>query len=439
MKHKSPFFITFLLIILSFRSLYGAEKVFITKELSLIFDRDISSTRTIIQIFIRGGKKAEPAQQLGLAYLTTRLAVEIHDTVKRKKIIQMGSRIGFQIEDDFCVISINCLSRYLAETLEIFSEIFNRPLFSSLRTNRIKKHLNYFQKSEQDNDITLMELSLREAFFGSSGYGGSIYGDSESIKRIKPKHISRFHKQYFSLNNMTIAVSSDLEISKIKGSLLNIINDFPAGEKNKSVPATIKIPEKREYFIKKERKQTLVAVGVCSDLINPQHAAHTFLLENLIGKGLGSKLWLLREKEKLAYLVNATIIQMKDMGILSIYLKTDKVKKEDAYQKLNQLVLDLYETEITQSELDMHKNYAKADFLILNESKANRAYNLAFFQSLGLGYQYLESLEKEIDKIDINDFNSFKKEVLNPENLVRVIIGPENNEVKSLNEPKNEM
>ena len=413
-------------MILAGSLLAGAEKIKITQDFSIIFDRDSSSSRTFIAILIGGGMRVEPENQHGVAYITTQLAVDIVDSHKRKKIIEMGSRINFNIEPDFCVISINCLSDYLAETLEIFSQNFKRPLFSGLRVNRLKKYLPHLQTSEQDNDIALMILCFKEAFLKSSGYSGSIYGKDGSVKKISPRQVSRYYQDHFFLDNMTMAVSSDLEDSQINPHIIKLISDLPRGEKRTLGLIPITIPEKNVYFIQKDREQSLIAFGVCVDRLDPVHAAYTFLLENWIGKGAGSLLWALREDEKLAYTVNAFTIQMKTLGIFTLYLKTDSQKTGEAYQKMNQLVSNLYETEVSRSRLEIHKNHARADLLRLNETKDPRLYNLAFYEALGLGYSYFETLETEIAKINVQNFNEFKNTVLKPENLVRVIIGPEN-------------
>ena len=58
------------------------EKKNMSNGLTLIYQNDASSATTVLQILIRGGKGAEPESQDGLAYLTTRLALEIPDRGK---------------------------------------------------------------------------------------------------------------------------------------------------------------------------------------------------------------------------------------------------------------------------------------------------------------------------------------------------------------------
>jgi predicted Zn-dependent peptidase len=148
------------------------------------------------------------------------------------------------------------------------------------------------------------------------------------------------------------------------------------------------------------------------------------MVENLLGKGVGSRLWDLRYIEKLAYNVNAQTTMMKDGGILEAYLETDKEKKEVALEALKKVLSSLFEKGITEEELEVTKINAKASFLRENETKEIRAANLVSFEALGLGYEFLSGFFLEIDAISLDEINTYIKDILNPEKGVEVVIGP---------------
>jgi predicted Zn-dependent peptidase len=148
------------------------------------------------------------------------------------------------------------------------------------------------------------------------------------------------------------------------------------------------------------------------------------MVENLLGKGVGSRLWALRYREKLAYTVNSRATQMKDGGILEAYLETDKEKKEVALEALKKVLSSLFEEGITEEELEVTKINTKASFLRDNETKGIRAGNLVSFEALGLGYEFLSGFFQEIDEIGLDEINTYIKDIFNPEKGVEVIIGP---------------
>lgn len=403
------------------------KRVNVDENLSFIYHRDQSSELTTIQVFINGGKKAVPQNREGLAFLTTRLAIEIPVRSDVKKLMTLGSSSLTGVEGDFSILTIRCLTEKLEETLKIFTPVIKKPLFSSLRIYNIKKNMKHYRKNEEDHPETIMMQEYLNAFFGTTGYGGSKYGTTESIKKIKKKDIVAFYKKYFNLANMTISISSDLSETEITGLLKKYFLYFPAGEKRHVSPPVRSLPlsEPGERFVTKDNTQTLVSLGALLPGSSPRNFTCAFMLENILGEGMGSKLWPLRAEKNLAYHLGAKITHMNDAAILRVYLKTDNSKKEKALQALKEIMTELYREGITQEEFLATKIRSRAYFLRNNETKEARTYNMAFFESIGPGFEFLEGFFNSLDSITKEEFNSYIKEVLEPGRLLQVIVGPE--------------
>lgn len=405
---------------------------------SFIFHRDTSSGITVLRMFIDGGKKAEPPDRKGLAFLTTRLSVEIPETNDVIKLMTLGSSIATDVNGDHSIITVTCLSENLEETLEILIEVLKEPLFSSLRISYIKKAMEHQQKNEEDNTGLSMGREYFNVFFGSSGYGGSIFGTAaaagtpNSLKAIKKKDIVDFYNTFFNRSHMAIVVSSNLSREELEPIIKKYFQLLPAG-RTTSAPAPgggegtgageLK-SEKREYFFKKENTQALVSLGVLLPGMSPRHFVCASMLENLLGEGIGSKLWPLRAELNLAYNLKAKAIQMKDAGVLWVYLKTDNARKEKAFEELKKILTDLYQNGVSDEEFAATKIRTRAYFLRSNETKETRTFYLGLFEQIGPGFEFLEDFFSVIETVTPADFNVYIKEILNPERLVRIVIGP---------------
>jgi len=411
------------------------EKVHIDDNLSFIFHRDNSSEITVFRIFFKGGRRSEPKTRKGLAFLTTRLCIEIPNQSDIRKLMELGSSFFTRVEWDYSIITIKCLSENLADTLKILTHILRKPLFSALRISHIKKYMKHRQKREEDDADQLMQREYFNLFFGNSSYSGSIFGDSDSLKRIKKKEIVGFYKRFFNLSNMVISVSSDFKKSEVKEIIKKFFLSLPPGEKQTPLPpvkvkemsTAIVTVEKKESFFKKDKAQSLVSLAVMLPEMTPHNFTCAFMLENLLGEGIGAKLWPLRAVKKLAYRLRTKVIHMKDAGILIVYLNTDKSKKNTASQALKKVMTDLYKNGVAENEFSHTKIRSKAYFLRNNETKEMRTFYLGFFESIGMGFTFLEDFFFHVDRITIEDLNSYVKEVLKPDRLVKIIIGPEGN------------
>jgi zinc protease len=400
------------------------EEEFLSNGLKLIYQKDASSAITVLQILVWGGKGAEPEGKDGLAYLTARLALEIPDRGKMQNMMIQASRTSITSYSDYSLINIRCLSEHLEETLKITTQIMLKPLFSGLRIDSIKKQMTYQRKRQGDDSINVGHDALLEELFANTSLAGSVFGSEESLKAIKKKDIKNYYKNYFMAENMAVVVISDLE----KEPLVEILNEyfakFPSGEQAESKPNSLVIPEEKKIYIEKDSKQCFISLAFPLPKITRKNFILAYIIENFLGKGVGSRLWSLRYREKLAYNVNSRATQMKDGGILEAYLETDKEKKEVALEALKNVLNNLFEKGITEEELEVAKIYTKTSFLRNNETKETRARNLASYEALGLGYEFLSGFFLEIDAIGLDETNTYIKDILNPEKALEVVIGP---------------
>jgi zinc protease len=400
----------------------AAQKKVLQNGLTLISERDDASGTTVLQVLIRGGKRAEPAGQAGLAFLATRLAVEIPDEDKVQELIGLASRFQVGVKGDYSLIQVECLSPELEATLKILTKIILDPLFSGFRIDSAKKRAEHQGRIEEDDSIVVGHLAALRAFCGSPGYGGSIYGDKPSLRAIKGRDISDFYKRTFVGPNMIMAVSSDRPDAA--DLVASSFQELPASPPPAVEAAAFHEPPDREISLTRETRQAFVSLAFPLPKLTPRDYALGLLLENLLGKGPGSRLWPLREEKKLAYTVNAVATQMTEGGIFEAYLETDKDKRPAALEALRDVLSDLARGGAGEEELQVARTSIWASFLRENEARAARTLNLASFEALGLGLEYYYGLRSELDGISLAVLNEYIKHVLAPEKAVTIVIGP---------------
>ena len=408
------------------------QKRTLSNGLTWLYQNDDSSAITVLYLLISGGKRAEPPGKDGLAYLVTRLAIEIPDQGKIQSLMSLATHVSMNAEGDYSLIRITCLTESLEETLKIMAKIIKDPLFSGLRINWIKDRMQYQRKREEDDPRNLAYQAHVDTLLAEKGYGGSILGSEESLKKIKKEDIVNFYSEAFTGRNMILAVSSDLEEESIFNLCSEYFTEFLEGTPLQAEPEVLSKKTEKEIFIAKDTKQSFVSIGFPLPELTPRNYALSFLLETLLGKGAGSRLWPLRSQERLAYVVDCKSTQMEKGGFLEAYLETDHTKKEQALTALKNELEKLFKEELSEDEFEMTKVQAKASFLRNNETKEEKMQNFAIIEALGLGYKFLNGLFKEIDSIMLEEMNTYIRDVLQPEKSVQVVVGPEEETKASL-------
>lgn len=393
--------------------------------LSLVYQKDKSSAVTVFNLVIKGGKRAEPVGNDGLAYLTTRLSLEIPDRGKVQDIMSQATRISMNSKGDYSVITVSCLSENLEDVAELTSKIILDPLFSGIRIDNIKKMMNHLRKAEADDSPNAAYNAAIETFFKGMSYGKSVLGTEETLKAIKKKNIQDFYKKYFVAGNMVITVITDFDEELTFRILEKHFSPIPLGKAPTPEAITLSPLQENSLVLEKEAQQTLISRVFLLPRITPKSYILASLIKNLLGQGVNSRLWSsLRIKEKLAYNVNARATLMKGAGVLEAYLETDNGKRESAAEALKMVLVNLYEHGVTEEELDITKTHYKSYFMRENETKENRAHSLSSFEGLGFGFDFFTKFFQNVDNVTLEDINTFIKEYLKPDQGLEITIGP---------------
>ncbi len=400
------------------------EKEILSNGLTFIHHKDDSSPTSVVQILMQGGKRLEPAEKEGVAYLTTRLCLELPSQQVLQRLMNQATHTSFFCRQDFSVIKISCLSENLEEAIKLSTQILKDPLFSGIRIGRIKENMDHYKKLEEDHPLNVAHAEALNVFFHKTPYAGPTYGTKESLKKIKKQDIESYYEESIKAGNMIVSISTDLDKEKTLGIVLPHFEDFP--DDKPAEPAAISfLPlEENSLDLEKDTQQTLVYMAFLLPKISERDFILATMLQDLLGKGVDSKLWALRTEKKLAYLVDSRTFLMREGGMLEAFLETDQTKKESAITELQRIIRDLYENGISSEELGIAKVHSKGMALRENETKDTKAFNLATMEALGLGYDFLNRILSEIDATTLAEFNAFIQGVLNPEKAVVITVGP---------------
>lgn len=435
MKHKILASVTLLLAALCLGFLSPQEKTnFLLKSLpekeilpnglTVIHHKDNSSPISDVHILMKGGKRLEPDGKDGLAFLTTRLLLELPSQQVLQRLMNQATHTSFFCRHDFSIIKISCLSENLEEALKLSTQILKEPLFSGIRIARIKEHMSHYEKLEEDQPLNVAHAAALDTFFHKTPYAGKTYGTKESLKKLKKRDIEGYYEESVKAKNMIVSISTDMGKEKILGIVQQFFEDFSGNEPAEPSPISFLPVEEERLDLEKETQQTLVYAAYPLPQISERDFILTTMLQNLLGKGMNSKLWPLRMEKKLAYIVDARAFLMKGRGILETFLETDQTKKEHAITELKKTIQDLYEKGISSEELAITKIHSKGEAIRENETKDTKAFNLAAMEALGLGYDFLNRMLIEIDATTLEEFNAFIHDVLDPEKAVLITVGP---------------
>lgn len=389
-----------------------------------LYQKDDTSPTTVIGLFIAGGKASVPPGMDGLASIATRLLLEIPDEGKVRDIMAQATRLSYICLDDFSVVLIECLSENVEDALRVAAKIIQAPLLSGLRISRAKELMTASGKIEADEADAAARAAVFGALFGGAGYGSALYGTKESLKAIDRKDVVSYVRRVVVRPNVFFGVQSDLDREPIASLLETFFDELADGPAPESPSAAPVLPEDRDIVLVQEAKQTYLGRAFALPRKGLADMAKGLLLETLLGKGPGSRLWPLRVDQRLAYSVDADLSWTRSAGVIIAHLETDRAKTPAAAAALDRVLADLRENGIPEPEMTAARTTARARFLRACEQKTPRLRTLGLFEVLGIGPAPSAGLLSAVEAVTSAELNAYVREVLAPERALRVSVGP---------------
>ncbi|HVP92023.1 MAG TPA: insulinase family protein [Terriglobales bacterium] len=388
-----------------------------------LFQRDAVSPTTVVHLFVPGGKAAVPAGLDGLAYLATRLTLEIPDYAVAQDMMAQATCLRLAVLEDCSFVTLECLSENLEAGLRVAAAIIQNPLITGPRIEDAKQTMSIYAKAEGDDAAEAGHAAALGAFFGGRGYGGSTFGTEASLKAIGKKDIVSFYGLHFTRHAVVFAVSSDLGRDRVQPLLEKYFAKFAARAVGPAAAVEPALPEVREVRLEKETKQAFVGRAFLLPPPTKSGFAKGYLLHVLLGVGPGSRLWDLRAGQKLAYNVGARLTWMRGCGLIEAYLETGTEKREAAVVALDAALAELRRTGLAPDEMSMTKSLARTHLLRSLERKGARAQMMGHWEILGPGLEAFEGAFDGLDAVGLEEMNAFLRDVLDPAKSLLVVVG----------------
>lgn len=167
-----------------------------------------------LDLAIKAGSEADPQDLPGLAQFEASLLDE--GTTRRtaqqiaSAIDDAGGSIDTGAEWDDSYASITILSSHCRLAFDLLSSIATRPAFRSSDVERIRKQtLSALDVLREDPEYIADTVIDEEAFRGTP-YSHPANGVAESIRRITPEILKRFHARYYRPSNAGLVVVGDI-------------------------------------------------------------------------------------------------------------------------------------------------------------------------------------------------------------------------------------
>ncbi|MFT3902254.1 MAG: pitrilysin family protein [Niabella sp.] len=377
------------------------EKFVLHNGLKVIVHRDETTPNAVVNILYNVGARDENPEQTGFAHLFEHLMFggSINIPEYDEPLQMAGGENNAYTTNDLTNYYVQIPSENLETAFWLESDRMLSLAFSekSLEVQR-KVVCEEFKEHYIDKPYGDAWFRLRELVYQKHPYRWMTIGKELShIENAKLQDVKDFFYKYYRPNNAIMVVAGNVETAQVKILAEKWFGNIPAGE-----PYQRNLPQEEVQTTARKASVTadvpLDAFYKCwhmgSRLDKQYYIAD--LLTDILGGGESSRLYQRLVKElKLFVNIQCYHLGSIDPGMICIDGKLVKgVRVEDAEAAVEQILTNLKEYPISETELEKVKNKTESLMAFEDMSVLNRATSLAYYELLGDA----EMMNTEFDK-----------------------------------------
>ena len=388
----------------------GYGRTTLDNGITVLINHDEMTSLTAARILIGGGVLTETAENNGITNLMTRMLLKGNAEMTADEITErldfLGANISIDCFRDYSAISFVSLSENFEEVLAIISKSVISPVFPEEELVKLKHEIEGNIKASDDNQSQASDKLFWRTIYGNQGYGLPTPGTIETVNSVMVDDIKEHYQKYIGGRNIIFSVSTDLPADL----MMNLITGYLGTIKQEAetIPApSLVLQKEKEGFISNDRNQSFIYMGAVLDHPAPREVASLGLLNEIMGGTTSSRLWYLRQKEKLAYTIYTQYRLDKYDAVFRAAIGTDTSKVSRALASLNREWAAMVKEGITETELADARVNMKNTLIYYIDRKSNRTNNMAYYEYIGYGYRFVTDLINMADDITMAELNTF--------------------------------
>jgi zinc protease len=378
-----------------------------------------------------GGGQQDPHTRAGLATLTAGLLDEgTRDSSALElasRVEQLGGYLASGADWDVAHVSTGMLSKHLQDGLQLLAEVATLANFPPAEVARLQRQRQAELQRRLAQPASLASIALLRLIYGTTPYGFSLLGTSQTVASIARDDILDFHRRHYGPADAVLIAAGDFDMPQIQALTETTFSDWSGSTRVGAVDLS---PISRseltiEIVDRPDAVQTELRLGHAGPPRSCPDYAPLQVMNSLLGGKFTSRINLnLRERLGFTYGAHSRFAERLGPGpfVVSTAVATETVGR--SVTEIRGELERIREEPVSQTELDETKGYLLGVFpysLQKLDGISSRLGDLAVFS---LPDDYYTALHDDIGHVDARQIGEVAQEYLHPDRLAIVAVGP---------------
>ncbi|WP_346899872.1 pitrilysin family protein [uncultured Roseibium sp.] len=388
---------------------------------------------TIPQIAVnfsfQGGAAQDPKGKEGLTRLLAATldegAGDLPSQAFQARLEELAVNINFDTGKDRFYGNLRTLTPTRDEAFDLLHLALTNPRFDAEAVGRMKAQLISSAKRNAEDPNAIAALSYTKAALGDHPYARPTGGTPESLETLTPEDLAQQHKRLVTRSDLTIGVVGAIDAKTLAPLLDRVFADLPKDGDLSTIP---EVTAKTGLTISKSLQvpQTTMMFGLPGLKRDDPDYQAAYVMNHILGGGSFTS-WLyeeVREKRGLAYGINTSLIPYDHMGLILGSTATRADRADETLKIVLEQIDRMAADGPTQAELDSAKRYLTGSYALRFDSSGKIASQLVALQNAGLGIDYFDRRNSEIEAVTLDDVNRVAQRLLAGKQPTVVSVGP---------------
>ena len=301
----------------------------------------------------------------------------------------------------------------------------NKPRFDKRAMERMRDQLLTGLKFAAKDPNKIASRNWFKTAYGDHPYARSVKGSPSSLKSITAKDLEGYRRKIFARETLKIGVVGDITASELAGVLDQIFGDLPEKADLVTIPEVTTVKGPIRKVITMDNPQSVALFGHQGIKREDKDFIPAYVLNYILGGGgFASRLMEeVREKRGLAYSVYSYLYPL-DHGALfmgGVATKNDALEK--SLDVINTELTRLAENGPSEKELENAKRYLTGSYALRFDTSSKIASQLLWIQMDDLGIDYIDTRNKMVDDVTMEQIKTVAKRLLHSDQLIITIVG----------------
>lgn len=384
-------------------------------------------------LFLDSGTSLDPDNKQGLARLLSNTmdegAGDLDSQGFQKILADNSITLSFNAGRDGFGGQIKTLTRNKDVAFSLLEKTMTSPRFDEEPVGRMRDSNIVRIRSSMGEPDWMAARLLNDRAFEGHPYSKNSGGTLSSLASIKPDDLRKFKQDYLTKDRLLIAITGDITPEQVKTSLDKTFSALTDKAQDGNIADTNLQNGGKIFLYEQPIPQTIMEINLPAfGREDPDYYALQVMNYIYGGGGFGSRLMdEVREKRGLTYGIYSSLNDYRHLDVIGISTSTKNESAAEVLKLIGESMTAMQTRPVSEKELADAKSYITGSMPLALTSTDQIAAIILNLRVDGVPIDYLDHYAEKINAVTVADIQRVAKRVLNPENMVTILVGkPEN-------------